>query len=122
MPTDDGDTTTGRLIDFDHAKVSTEFTATIHQTEQDDVVPVLKSFLSRRIKQYSIDEEVIIKALQAFSSEEFMHAIRYITNAITMRQQIFDLGSSGRITCSNLHWDKKVSKIVERSQGNVRRI
>jgi hypothetical protein len=107
MPTD-GDNTTGRLIDFDHAKVTEEFAAIGYYDE--DVAPpqVYQAILSRnrQVLAYSIDDDIIIKALQAVGPLGVLH---YVPEVITMRRQFFNLGLEGKVMPADLHWNKAVS-------------
>jgi Fungal protein kinase len=111
MPVDDGNDTTGRLIDLDHAKVAKHFMATNFSTAEEEDVPTWKRALARipNVRPYSIDNEVMIKALQVVGPDKPHHSTSYIDDAITMRRKFFDLGLTGRVTPADLHWDKEVS-------------
>jgi hypothetical protein len=112
MPTSDGgDTdTTGRLIDFDHAKVTEEFAPIKYYDVAVARVQGFKEFLSydSRNMPYSIDEDVVFKALQAVGPLGVLH---YVPEVITMRRQFFNLSVQGKVTPAVLHWNKPVGII-----------
>jgi hypothetical protein len=110
MPTGDGGDTdkTGRLIDFDHAKVTEEFAPIKYYDVAVAHIQGFKDFLSydSRNMPYSIDDDVVFKALQAVGPLGVLH---YVPEVITMRRQFFNLGLQGEVMPADLHWNKAVS-------------
>jgi hypothetical protein len=110
MPTGPGgDTdTTGRLIDFDHAKVTETFAPVKYYDLAVARIRGFKELLSDdpRNMPYSIDDDVVFKALRAVGPLGVLH---YVPEVITMRRQFFNLGLQGKVTPADLHWNKSVS-------------
>ena len=106
--TDNGETI-GHLIDFDHAKVTEEFAAIKRYDVTDEpLVELYSAVISRHseMKPYTLDKDVIIKALQIVHSNQIQ---KYIFEVLAMRQRFFGFRSSGKLTSGDLHWDTAVS-------------
>ena len=107
-PTENGETM-GHLIDFDHAKVTRKFVAMKHHDVTDEpLVELYSAVISRNseMKLYTLDKDVIIKAMQVVHSN---HIQKYIFEVLAMRQRFFGFRSSGKLTSDDLHWDMAVS-------------
>jgi hypothetical protein len=111
LPTSDVGNTIGRLIDFDHAKVIEAFAATEYYDVAAARVPMFKAMLEdddEQILPYSVDDEVVIKAVQAVGRKQYLS---YLPQVMTMRREFFNLGLQRTVTCVDLHWDKAVGII-----------
>ena len=108
-PTDNGSGTVGRLIDFDHAKVTEKFAP----MKCLDVTSTSKVELHRAVisshlemKPDDLDKKVIIKAFQVVRPDE---VFKYICEVLNTRQQFFNFSMCGKLTPGDLHWDMVVS-------------
>jgi hypothetical protein len=108
LPTSDVGNKIGRLIDFDHAKVIEAFAATEYYDVAAARVPMYKGMLEDDQRIMPVDDEVVIKAVQAVGREQY---ISYVRLVMTMRREFFNLGLKGRVTCADMHWDKAVGII-----------
>ena len=106
-PTDDGETI-GRLIDFDHAKVTKEFAAVKRSEVTDERLQRYKAFIhdDLEMKPDTLDDEVVIKALQVVRPRKLLE---YIGEVLAIRQQFFNFSVCGKLTPVDLHWDMMVS-------------
>ena len=108
-PTDNGSGTVGRLIDFDHAKVTEKF-APMKCLDVTDTstVELHRAVISRDLerKPDDIDEKVVIKAFQVVPSKK---VFEYVGDVLKVRQQFFNFSMRGKLTPGDLHWDMVVS-------------
>jgi serine/threonine protein kinase len=110
-PTDDGSGTVGRLIDFDHAKVTEKFAPMKCRDVTDpSTVELHMAVVSRHqeMKLYMLHDDVMVKVLQVLDPDEISIS-KYIREVLNTRQRFFSFRSSGQLTSADLHWDMVVS-------------